>query len=243
MGKRPALLCSELAECSADLDPTCMLIPNTTADVPAVTVANLDTCSLTGVSNGRLVPGFYPDTAGVPAGACTATQACTGDGFRCSYAAGSRFCKCFGGLDTCVPLGECYETSCSICQDCITKVNAVVASTARSSNPAAISVAWKDFCSSSLPRANNNDCLASAEAVLNSPNGNLGKRAATLCSWVKCKWRVQLGSWLLVCFNCDFKHVRRHPLQPTWADSWHRLYTACTDMFLCAAFCFCRLQL
>jgi hypothetical protein len=187
MGKRPALLCRDLAECPADLDPTCLLVPNTTADAPAVTVGSLDTCSLTGVADGPVVPGVFAAGASVPEGACTSAQACTVDGFRCSYAAGTQFCKCSGGVDTCTPLGECYETSCTTCQDCLTKVNGFVASQLRSTDVAATAAAFRAFCDSQLPRATNRDCQLTAEAILASPYGNLRKRAATLCAWVKCE--------------------------------------------------------
>jgi hypothetical protein len=187
MGKRPALLCRELAECPTVLDPACLLIPNTTADVPAVTVGTLDTCSLTGNANGPVVPGIYAATASIPDGTCTSTQPCTVDGFRCSYAAGAKFCQCSGGVDTCVPLGECYETTCTTCQDCLTKANTFVATHLQSRDAAAIGTAWMGFCGIQLPRATNSDCLLTSEAIKASPNGNIGKRAATLCSWVKCE--------------------------------------------------------
>lgn len=187
IGKRPALLCRELAECPAELDSTCLLVPNTTADAPAVTVGSLDTCSLTGVTVGPVVPGVFATGASVPEGACASTQPCMVDGFRCSYAAGAQFCKCSGGVDTCTPLGECYETSCTACQDCLTKVNGFVASQLRNTDVAATATAFRAFCNSQLPRATNSDCLLTAEAIRTSPYGNLGKRAATLCAWVKCE--------------------------------------------------------
>lgn len=187
MGKRPALLCRELAECPTVLDPACLLIPNTTADVPAVTVGTLDTCSLTGVADGPVVPGIFAVAASIPDGKCTSTQSCTVDGFRCSYAAGAKFCQCAAGVDTCVPLGECYETTCTTCQDCLTKLNTFVAMHLQNGDAAAIGTAWRGFCDAQLPRATNADCLLTSEAIMASPNGNLGKRAATLCAWVKCK--------------------------------------------------------
>lgn len=191
MGKRPALLCRTLNECPFDLDTTCTLIPNTTAVQLPVTVADLDTCSLTGVADGSLVPGQFAWNASVPSSSCTATQSCVGDGFRCSYAAAARFCKCSGGVDSCIPVGECYETSCTICQDCITKANTFVASQLASRDSAAIARAWGSFCSSQLTRATAADCQLANDAIAASTYGNLGKRAATLCSWVKCECAIQ----------------------------------------------------
>jgi len=185
MGKRPALVCRELSECPAYLDSSCVLFPNTTVEQPAITAANLDTCSLSGLVNGSLVPGFYDSQAPAPSGSCTASQACVGDGFRCSYAAAARFCKCSAGVDTCIPLGECFETSCAICQDCLTKANTFVASQLQVQDPAAVAASWATFCKTQLPRATAADCQLAQAAIAASSFGNLGKRAATLCSWVK----------------------------------------------------------
>jgi hypothetical protein len=186
MGKRPALLCRELAECKADLEGSCILLPNTTAEQAPVTVADLDTCSLNGAANGPLVPGMFAWNDSIPDLGCTTTQPCTMDGFRCSYAAARMFCTCSGGVDTCVPLGECYETTCARCQDCLTKTNVFVQSQVGSKDAGATAAAWVDYCASSLTRATVDDCRVVQTAVAASPHGNLGKRAAALCSLVKC---------------------------------------------------------
>lgn len=200
MGKRPALLCRELAECPETLDPTCVLIPNATLDQPAITSAALDTCSLSGLFNGSIVPETFALGAPIPDGSCTSSQPCTTDGFRCSYSRGAKFCTCLQGADSCIPLGECYETTCTTCQDCITKANTFVAAQLQRKDAATIAAAWKSFCGSQLTRATAADCALTEAAIAASPYGNLGKRAATLCSWVKCT--CGCGSQGVGCVAC-----------------------------------------
>jgi hypothetical protein len=252
-GKHPATLCAELAECPAGLDPTCVLVPNTTLDKPAITVADLDTCSLSGIANGPVVPGFFAWNDTIPDGRCTAAQPCTGEGARCSYATGGKFCTCAYGTDTCVPLGECYVTSCSTCQDCLTKTNAFVATQLQSKDATAVAAAWRGFCSSKLLRATAADCQLSEAAIAASPYGNLGKRAASLCSWVKCEqWdcsccRGRVVEHALLPWGSLGKAPLRSNVVENTSSTVIGFAASLTRLFVgracCLCCCTCRLQL
>ncbi|KAF6254424.1 hypothetical protein COO60DRAFT_1642347 [Scenedesmus sp. NREL 46B-D3] len=119
LGKRPALICQKMGQCTADLSTTdCTLIPadNATNATP-VTAAHLTLCSSNGVSAAALVPGVSASNASVPADRCTESAPCsqaTGV-FGCSYISPEVQCKCdpATGLDACVALGQCVEESCS----------------------------------------------------------------------------------------------------------------------------------
>jgi hypothetical protein len=119
LGKRPALICRKMGECAAALSATnCTLIPaNNVTNATAITAADLTLCSSNGVSATALVPGVSASNASVPADKCTEAVPCsqaTGV-FGCSYISPEVQCKCDDatGTDTCVPLGQCVEESCS----------------------------------------------------------------------------------------------------------------------------------
>jgi hypothetical protein len=119
LGKRPALICRKMGECTAQISTTnCTLIPaNNVTNATAITAMHLTLCSSNGVDAAALVPGVSASNASVPADKCTEAAPCSqAKGvFGCSYLTPEVQCKCDAatGVDTCVPLGQCVEESCS----------------------------------------------------------------------------------------------------------------------------------
>lgn len=119
LGKRPALICRKMGDCAAALSAAnCTLIAaNNATNATAITAADLRLCSSNGVNASALVPGVSASNASVPADKCTEAAPCSPAAgvFGCSYLTPEVQCKCDDatGADTCVPLGQCVEESCS----------------------------------------------------------------------------------------------------------------------------------
>jgi hypothetical protein len=144
-------------------------------------------CSVDGASFGLGVAGIAaaanstkPNNTCVIDSDCQATNATAN--FTCSFAAGNQFCYCSAtsGEDVCTDIGVCKGATPLSCQTCITSINSFVQQQMNVKDAAAVATAFSARCASLLGETA--DCTAAADAVRTSPYGNIGKRAANLCS-------------------------------------------------------------
>lgn len=182
MGKRPGLLCQSSCNVSAD----CVVAANKTANLtvtPVLYAGNYSLCTVDGAS--------WSAVAGIPVVAnntCGVNSDCnTTNNEICTFAAGDQNCACdaTSGKDACTDVGYCKAINCATCQACLTAVNAFVKRNLKVVDPAVIKADWLATCGSA--NGASADCAASAEAIASSPHGNVGKRAATLCSRIYSK--------------------------------------------------------
>lgn len=200
LGKRAGLLCQAVGQCPANLatlPANCTLAPNTTVNGSRLEPANFSTCSIDGASFGNGVAGIAaaansakPNNTCVIDGDCQVSNATAN--FTCSFAAGNQFCYCnaTSGLDVCSNIGMCKGATPVSCQACITSVNSFVQQQLAVKDAAAVATAFSARCPSLLGEPA--DCAAAADAIRASPYGNVGKRAANLCSRIfsKCMHSV-----------------------------------------------------
>lgn len=110
---------------------------------------------------------------------------CTTEGYECNRKDERPLCSCTGkGDDLCRMIGACKETPCAACNRCLGDIQAFVIGTyATEKNPATLATQFYNYCIQMNRTAP--ICYAAQVAVSNSPKGNLGRRAAGLCSALK----------------------------------------------------------
>jgi hypothetical protein len=189
LGKRAGWLCQAINECPnpTTLPANCTLAPNTTVNSSRLTPADFSMCSVDGASFGKDVAGIAAAAnATRPNNTCVIDSDCQTSNatanFTCSFAAGTQFCYCnaTSGQDVCSDIGVCKGATVASCQSCLTAVNSFVQQQMAVKDAAAVATAFAARCASLLGEPA--DCAAAAEAIRTSPYGNIGKRAANLCS-------------------------------------------------------------
>jgi hypothetical protein len=194
LGKRAGLLCQVMERCnSTTLPANCTLVPsivlNATVNTTAALPVHYSTCSVNGTTFSSGVAGIVAAAnqsqliAAAPNNTCFNDTGCNATaGLTCSFAAGNKLCFCDStGQDVCTNIGVCKGATPATCQSCLTSMNTFVRQQVNAKDPAAISAAFNIHCNS-ISGAVAADCTAAATAIRASPYGNIGKRAANLCS-------------------------------------------------------------
>jgi hypothetical protein len=196
LGKRAGLLCQAMERCPANvttLPINCTLVPsvvlNATVNSTAALPAHYSTCSINGTTFSSGVAGIVAVSnmsqliAAAPNNTCSNDSGCnTTAGLTCSLAAGNKLCFCDPtGQDVCTNIGVCKGATPATCQTCLTSMNTFVRQQLSATDAAAVAAAFNIHCNS-IAGAVAADCTAAANAIRASPYGNIGKRAANLCS-------------------------------------------------------------
>jgi hypothetical protein len=173
-------LCVRIGNCSTQLPDDCWLTDGA-AQLPLL--GQLDQCTVQGVVGGTHVPGIS-STANLPAGTCRKTSDCGAATHMCSMGPSvtQRLCTCSNGRDSCEVVGQCVETPCKRCSDCVSHLQAYVSSQSVDATPTAIGDAFYSACTSYPLNRPAPMCLKVRTFILFSKRGNLGRRAGALCS-------------------------------------------------------------
>lgn len=176
--KRAGSLCVALGQCDpTSFEPGCMLSINSTRSVNAST---FDQCTMQGVASGDDVPGFKAAGDALPAGRCDNDKDCGDtDVMMCKRTPETlaSVCTCYKGQDTCRSLGVCVKRPCPGCQDCLKEFVPFVDSPyTQESTVAGLELLFASRCNRSAVI-----CQAAKVAIVNSYNGNAGRRAGSIC--------------------------------------------------------------
>lgn len=117
----------------------------------------------------------------------------------CSFATPDFMCQCASsnGSEVCIRMGRCVQqATCNNCKACVAAVGAFVRAQQQVAGSSAVSTVAANWnrdgkaIVDSLNIANvvsSNLVDAAAKAILDSPDGMLGKRAGGLCAQLQCK--------------------------------------------------------
>lgn len=125
---------------------------------------------------------------------CFIKEDCPDADSQCSFASPKSWCQCNSatGVETCAFMGTCTkDATCTNCATCVAAVSSFVRSQQKQKDAAAVAAAWTAQQSSIAAALGSSlkvaDAAAVATAIANSYQGNLGKRAGSLCTQMQCR--------------------------------------------------------
>ncbi|KAF8072463.1 olpB [Scenedesmus sp. PABB004] len=187
-GKRAGKLCQGLGLCDAAAvgggaaAPCSLAAPKLAEPARELTGSSLDLCSAEGLEQGTVLPGVAAPSSALPASTCDSNADCPAPGNECDRRSERPLCSCVGGADVCRSIGGCRETACFGCGRCLAAFQGFVASAdAQEPDPGALGAKLYSYCTQ-IARRPARVCYAAQVAVAASARGNLGRRAAGICT-------------------------------------------------------------